>query len=408
MMARCCVVSSTRMIAVGILAIAPAASGQRPDTIVRLATQPVHSGISAARVGLRLGDQSVGGDAVFQGIRHMAVGIDGSIYVLDDFGRRLREFDSVGKAVRTIGSSGSFPGGFVQGADVAVAPDGRVALLDFGNNRVNVYAADGTPLPAVMQGSVSTQKRGTLSAGGRSLLTQRLFIDASGLVTSVNLLASERPPRWTWERFDLNGNVAMPLIPPPFDTPMLGVTNDEDGASMWASVPFAPWNQAVYSPLGYFITGHANRYAIELHPAQSPPISIRRDVARAPVTARERDSARADVIAEMQKANPNWVWNGPDIPETKASYWWLYAGEDGRIWVQLAPSSPGSMPHGSTVAGTAPAPSLYDVFEATGTYLGQVQIPANVGVLVRRGDYVWGVEVDPSGVSRVVRLKIAW
>ena len=37
----------------------------------------------------------------------------------------------------------------------------------------------------------------------------------------------------------------------------------------------------------------------------------------------------------MRRLVPSWRWNGPAIPKTKPIIRALYAGEDGRIWVQL-------------------------------------------------------------------------
>jgi len=55
-----------------------------------------------------------------------------------------------------------------------------------------------------------------------------------------------------------------------------------------------------------------------------------------------------------------------------------------------------------------PRPALYDVFEPNGAYVGQVEVPPRVSTVVRRGDYVWGVEFDDDDVQRVVRFRIVW
>jgi hypothetical protein len=48
------------------------------------------------------------------------------------------------------------------------------------------------------------------------------------------------------------------------------------------------------------------------------------------------------------------------------------------------------------------------VFEPDGTYLGQVETPPRFGTAVRRGDHVWGVELDEDDVPYVKRYRIVW
>jgi hypothetical protein len=103
----------------------------------------------------------------------------------------------------------------------------------------------------------------------------------------------------------------------------------------------------------------------------------------------------------------------------------LRVGADGRVWVPLLGENVrrgGSVSmRGGTGRATVsnaqrpgntnaeePRPALYDVFEPNGTYLGQVQIPARVSTIYRRGDHVWGVAYNEDDVATVKRYRIAW
>lgn len=79
----------------------------------------------------------------------VAVTLDGSrIYVVDVGGissdkHRLVIYDGDGQLLATVGSRGTAEGRFNLPAAVAVAPDGRVFVLDSGNFRVQIFDGDG-------------------------------------------------------------------------------------------------------------------------------------------------------------------------------------------------------------------------------------------------------------------------
>jgi hypothetical protein len=193
-------------------------------------------------------------------------------------------------------------------------------------------------------------------------------------------------------------------------------------------VPFTPTAKTVLSPLGNFITGIPDRYAFEIHPGLrlGQPISVRRNVPPAPTTAHERDSARKEVEERFRRTNASWSWNGPEIPRTRPYYASIFAGDDGRIWVAVVAEGrrPGGMMGlggggGSATIGGGrpqqppeptgtPKPALYDVYEPNGTYIGQVQVPPRVYTMVRRGDYIWAIELDDDDVQKVSRFRINW
>jgi hypothetical protein len=53
-------------------------------------------------------------------------------------------------------------------------------------------------------------------------------------------------------------------------------------------------------------------------------------------------------------------------------------------------------------------PAIYDIFEPDGKYVGQVQVPARVSSVLRKGDQVWAVAYDEDDVSFVKRYRIRW
>ena len=51
-------------------------------------------------------------------------------------------------------------------------------------------------------------------------------------------------------------------------------------------------------------------------------------------------------------------------------------------------------------------PTLYEVFEPTGAFLGRVAVPPRMRVLRTHGDRAWGVTVDSVDVPYVARFRI--
>jgi hypothetical protein len=284
---------------------------------------------------------------------------------------------------------------------LTLARDGRVLLWERTAALIHVYAPDGTVLS-----TLRIQR-----AGSQSQYNDDLRVDSAGRISIYQLASQRRPrPEMLWIRYNPDGTLLDTLRPPPFPRQQEWLSAPDP--PVFTSVPFAGMQIAALSPLGYFVTGIGDRYAFELHgDPRGSIVSIRRDVRPLPVTERQRDSARAAATAQMRANAPRWTWNGPDIPRTQPVYHRLIVAEDGRIWVPLIePIAPrgASSTNQPSMDGPAPRAGLYDVFEATGTYLGQVEIPANVTVGVRRGDHVWGAELGDDDVPRVVRYRIAW
>lgn len=92
---------------------------------------------------------AVGGDEQLERPSAVAVSSDGSrIYVVDTGGvnsqnHRVRVYDQAGSHLYDIGTRGSGPGQFNLPLSAAVAPDGRLYVLDSGNFRVQAFAPDG-------------------------------------------------------------------------------------------------------------------------------------------------------------------------------------------------------------------------------------------------------------------------
>lgn len=392
--------------------------GIAADTVVRMAGAPVHPGVATLLEEVSIGVSDGAEEYMLGEVADIALGRDGSVYVLDRQVPGVRHYDASGRFLRTIGRSGSGPGEFRAMSGIATMGDGRLLLWDTGNWRLNVYAANGDFLTQWVTPSGSS---GSSTAG----FSRAVLVDTAGRIVTRKTIVDARDIMnrpTVWIRYRNDGRVLDTLhAPAARETPPLSATSGRAAVRM--GVPFAPQRFFSMSPLGYLVAGLPDRYAFEIHQPGRAVLSVRRDVQPATVSRAERSREQRRVEDRMHQTDPTWSWNGPAIPETKPLYEGLEVGLDGRIWVALVKEvSPrvGSMRSGGVgmPGATPPAPrsseadqprpALYDVFEPDGRYLGQVGVPPKVSSVVRRGDQIWAVAYDADDVPRIKRYRIAW
>jgi hypothetical protein len=142
---------------------------------------------------------------------------------------------------------------------------------------------------------------------------------------------------------------------------------------------------------------------------------VRRTLAEVPVDPKEREIEEALVTWRMQRTQPDWSWNGPPLPTTKAPV--TGAGirptRDGRLWVQVAvpseriPDADLPTPPDSTMPVMAyRMPMVFEVFEADGTLLGRVVMPPRTSLVEADGEEVWGLATDEDGLPQLVRFRV--
>lgn len=85
---------------------------------------------------------------LFFGPRDVAVH-DGEIYVTDTGNERVQVFAGDGTFLRAFGGYGSEPGQLIEPVGIAIDDDGLVYVADSGNRRLSVFEADGEPAAQV-------------------------------------------------------------------------------------------------------------------------------------------------------------------------------------------------------------------------------------------------------------------
>ncbi|MBA2469434.1 MAG: hypothetical protein H0V37_08515 [Chloroflexia bacterium] len=121
----------------------------------------------------------------FYGPRSVAITED-EIFVTDTGNERVQVFASDGTFLRAFGGHGAEPGKLLEPVGIAIGPDGNVYVADTGNLRISVFAQDGTPVTQIpvpgWEGQASQQNYLRFDANGVLYLTS----PGSGTVQAFN------------------------------------------------------------------------------------------------------------------------------------------------------------------------------------------------------------------------------
>jgi tripartite motif-containing protein 71 len=69
----------------------------------------------------------------------VAVDEDGYIFVADSRNDRVQVFTPNGQFLKKFGLKGNGPGEFDRPSGICISPAGEIIVVDFGNNRVQVF-----------------------------------------------------------------------------------------------------------------------------------------------------------------------------------------------------------------------------------------------------------------------------
>lgn len=342
---------------------------------------------------------------------------DGGLLVFDDQAGEVRRFDSTGAFVHMLGGRGGGPGEYGHVNGIQILPDGRIALWDAAGNRMNIYAADGeflTTWRLSVQGFYASNILQSDASGALYLWAPferrrgGVGTDRSGVI-----------------RLDSAGSVIDSTDYPSWRTgePTFMVAQSPDGGRSTAwGIPFMPDVANALLKSGGIVSGPEDPYVFYLLPpatsdslASSRPVRVEREYEPVVVTDAEADDLRERITASMRRVDPNWAWQGADIPSTKPAYRDIQVGSDGRIWVSLSTAAeqipeaelePVDANEVNASRRTTREPIVFDVYSPDGRLLGRVAAPPRSAIHDMRGSSAWGVLRDSLDVPYAVRFRI--
>ena len=339
-------------------------------------------------------------------VRMLAVGPQGDIYAYDSQVPALRKYDRDGRFLVTVGREGGGPGEYRSATGLVVMPDGTVKLWDPEGPRLSSFSPEGEYLDGRRVESYGFY-------GYRSL-----FADTLGnFYVQLHIVEATDDAQRTVGRGLLklgpDGEVVDSLLEPDlgYEPPQLeGMFRTADITNLFAEpIPFMPGPSWTFSPHGHFVAGVGGSYAVSLLRTDGRALRIERQLTPVPVDRDEKAAWRESVYNRMRRGNPGWRWDGPDIPNSKPAFHGLRVGMDGRIWVQLYQKAERREPVDSEEPNPReewPEPTVYDMFEPDGRYLGALHVPRETTIHVMRGDYAWGITRDSLDVQYIERFRL--
>ena len=341
---------------------------------------------------------------LFTDVRELRVDGQGRMWVYDPGPKQILLFSPTGTLLKRIGRSGAGPGEFASDGGMAVLGDSGLAIWDSQNARITFIDSSGTythswPTP----GGFNT------SAG--------LITDRTGALFMKRPVTPPREGeilgRMGLVRLKDGGAFADSSAAPDLIVPRESYVASSKGNTSSTSSNYAPQYYWAWHPQGYFLAADGGKYEIIVARNNAKPLVIRRSPGPVPVAEEERDIEKAGITHNMRNVEPGWSWRGPALPSNKAPMMGLSVARDGRIWVKVAvaseeiPEAERSEPEDSL----APVikhrtPTVYEVFEPTGRFLGRVAFPPRARFAEAEGDLVWAIVRDADDVPAVVRFKV--
>lgn len=353
------------------------------DTVVvrtvagRIWDQPVHL-VEAVTIGALDGSD----EYMFGEVFRMAEDREGGIYVFDRSGPVLRHYDRTGEFINTVGREGEGPGEYSWlSLGMVVDRNGILTFHDVGNQRLARFSPDDEPLdPWRFNSSFFTT---TLGPGVFAYRDDQIL---------VRIKSDDRPALVVVDSAVVKDTLWVPQPP---------------GMPRLRGGPYRVDTYWDWCPAGQFVVGVSDAYSFEVHGA-SGVVRIERDVEPLPVHSDEAAAWRR--YFRWMEARPNaHPPEGEWLPSTMPPFRGISAAAGGRIWVRRnvepIPIEVQERPGGPPPVGWR-QPFVYDVFEATGTYLGEVRLPNAFEPHIFGAHHIWGVRRGELDEEYVVRMEI--
>jgi hypothetical protein len=315
----------------------------------------------------------------------------GGVYVFDGQAPALRHYDATGQYLRTLGGDGAGPGEYRDAVlGLAVRSDGRLVMRDARNNRLNVYAPDGSP-----------SDHWRVESG--LFTSNALLVDsADHMYLKILLEPPQRNKPWNIGllHLDPTGTIVDSISPPE----IAGEPTD-DGS------PLVPRKHWARSPFGFTVVGISRDYQFEIRHPDGRVTRVARQ--HTPVALLPEERAEREELNEwMRTYRAQTLTTLPgSVPATKPAYSAILAGNDGRIWVRrhvtalkMSEATEGTPEQPPSTSWGEPA--VYDVFERDGTYLGEVRLPDRTSISWIDGEHLWAVQRGDLDEAYVVRYRL--
>jgi len=349
---------------------------------------------------LKIGSIGDDPDYAFGAVGVVALLSDGRIVVADGIARHLKFFQADGSYERTVGRAGSGPGEFGDLSGILVLPGDTLLVADWQNQRVSRIGPQGTWL-------------GSLRVPREDGFPWHMEIGPSGMIATILdvyfLLIGDQPLPTAVVQLDPAFSVAdtLLLLPPE------GFYSRAGGEPRFRYHSGSP--DFCLRSNGGPVSGHGERYELRLHSDEGVlERIIRLSRPRVPFTDQDQAVVLGRVAAVFtERGRPPGAiaqrQSRTRFESTYPAFGSIHCGPGGSVWLQrLRPWS--SLAEDELarmgIAGTPPTAPEFDVFDASGRFMGVVQVPSRFQLHDFRGTVAYGVWLDELDVPYVVGLRI--
>ena len=317
----------------------------------------------------RIGCDDCTGPTQFSTIFDAAVTDSGDIVIADRSAPMIRAFDRTGRTLWTTGRSGNGPGEFLFPMRVAIGPDRGVTIVDMRQRRQTRLSKDG----ALIGSNSFIGFPGASAARGRTGEVMLLIDDFTGPLTIQ---------RWPLGASKPVAHVTVPRRESP------------SGGFVQPSIAAAPSGMVAFTvdPFTYRIGRlAADGRAMAEIVRDIPP--VRRTEAELKELSARLASGPGRRAAEGGSAIGAGAPSGRDLSlKPHVMLDGLRFDDGGRLWVL-------------TMRGVG-AQSVFDVFAASGAFLGSVTIPTRVNTFSLAGQYLVTGGEDADDIPRVTLWRV--
>jgi len=360
--------------------------------------------VEEASIGVDAGE-----DAYMLGSVAAVWATDDLIYVVDRQVPAVRAYDLDGRYLRDVGGEGSGPAEYREPGSLAVDSSGNLYVRDYGNDRIMVFSRAGNEV-------------GTLPLDGGFGTSTSMIMTLGGTLYNYQRLPSGDPEQRSFGQVPRSltaDETGEPIAEPELEAPEgNSLRASGEGISIGMGVPFAPGVRWTVTPGGAVLVGVNDEYSFEIRYPDGSVTRVVKRGGRVPVEPGEAAWHRKRILARIHAYVPDWTWNGNDIPAVKPAYGSFLPDRSGRIWVTR--EGPGAHVGGECSENPQPsddvepcwsAPTLWDVFDEEGRFLGSADVPVEVspsGATFVEGDLFLASVTDEMGTPMVKRYRLVY
>ncbi len=310
----------------------------------------------------------------FGQIGPFAVQQDGSLFIYDAFDARIVSVDPDGRVIRYVGRKGAGPGEFNAVIGMAFDPEGNLWVVDAGNQRYSVFAADGTFLrdhrrPVTLYGAWFG------GFGTDGLFYDQFFYPAgpSGAL------------RQGFVRVALNGTARDSVRLPPKEQ------QAATAGGMRFPLPYADTRLFAFDPAGAVFHGMSAGERVMRHPLGGED----REFVRAAVRPRRLGAAERDSIERYVtrlRREFRVQLSNADLPRVRPWLARIIVADNGEVWLMRTSNGGGT---------------TFDRYDRTGRELGRARAAVRIRSVpapqVVRSE-LWAVVTDELDVPCLTRF----